>query len=235
MADETDCLGYTTDVRWNAWGGPHPVSYNASDITAQTIASLRNPANCDPAAALKCALLRPSTGRHAAMMHTAGMHVFPRPAHGGRRACSVPWHVKRVSSLPELCAHRRLSSFMFVRAGSAPSSKLCEEDSPWSHRLLHKECPLFARKFLNHTAAEVRAPTACRPLLSHACPQGGALHAMAFVYWFNSFASEIERPSSSGCVGCAGQGAAHQLLVWPGHHPVPTQARTRAQIPRPQG
>ena len=54
-ADETDCLGYTTDVQWAAWGGPHPVAYNASDITAQNILSMRKPTKCDPAAALKCA------------------------------------------------------------------------------------------------------------------------------------------------------------------------------------
>jgi hypothetical protein len=42
-----------------------------------------------------------------------------------------------------------------VRAGAAPSKELCEEDSPWSIRLLGPSCPLFACKFGKDTVDNV--------------------------------------------------------------------------------
>lgn len=52
---------------------------------------------------------------------------------------------------------RRLTREMFVRAGAPASAALCSEESPWSNRLLAPSCPLFARKFSNHTADAVRS------------------------------------------------------------------------------
>lgn len=45
---------------------------------------------------------------------------------------------------------------MYFRAGAAQSEALCQDDSPWAPMLLGPNCPLFARKFPENTASQVR-------------------------------------------------------------------------------
>ncbi|CAL8469170.1 g8711 [Coccomyxa elongata] len=74
----------------------------------------------------------------------------------------------------------RLTQEMFVRAGAPASAALCSEESPWSNRLLAPSCPLFARKFSNHTGdAVLRLLTDCRNKLGIvACWKSGQQRMM---------------------------------------------------------